>query len=150
MNLQESEDEEPSYALAILNGTTKPKNNRFCIVDGENYLSFTEHTWICDTGSPCHITNQSTSMYDMESIDEPVQSNCGGMQATKKGKLCCNIKQVGGLMIDKKFSPVKYCPKSESNLFSTACELSQGTTSGNDTHKNIILKKGDELVVFDH
>ena len=34
MDLQESEDEEPSCALAIL-GTAKPENNMFCIVDGE-------------------------------------------------------------------------------------------------------------------
>ena len=45
---------------------------------------------------------------------------------------------------------VKYFPKSEANHFSITCALSQGAALGNDAHKNIILKKGDELVMFDH
>ena len=72
------------------------------------------------------------------------------MQATKKGKLCCNIKQMDGSMTEKVFSPVKYCPKSEANLFSITNELSQNTTLGNDAHKNITLKKSDKLDVFGH
>ena len=56
-------------------------------------------------------------MYNVGSVNEPVQGSCGGMQTTKKGKLCCNVKQVDGLMIEKILSPVKYCPKSEVNLF---------------------------------
>ena len=72
MDLQDSEDEKPTYALAIFNGTAKPENSMFCTVDGEKYPSFTEHTWMGDTVSSCHITNQSTFMYDMESIGEPV------------------------------------------------------------------------------
>ena len=67
MDLQQTEDEEPSYALVILDGTAKPENSMICIVDGEKYPLFTEHTWIGDTGSLCHITNQSTSMYDVKS-----------------------------------------------------------------------------------
>ena len=34
MDLQESEDKEPSYALAILDGTAIPKNIMFCTVVG--------------------------------------------------------------------------------------------------------------------
>ena len=148
MDLQKSEDEESSYALAILDGTAKPKNTMFCTVDGEKYPSFTEHTWIGDAGSSCHITNQSTSVYDVESINEHVQDICGGMQATKKGKLCCNRKQVDGSMTEKVLSPMNCFPKSDANLFSIACELSQGATLGNDANKNITLKNGDILVVF--
>ena len=57
--------------------------------------------------------------------------------------------KTGGLMTEKVFSPVKYCLKSEANPFSITCELSKGATLGNDAHKNITLKKGDDLVVFD-
>ena len=55
-----------------MKGTEKPENSMFCLLDAEKYPSFTKHTWIGDTGSSCHITNQSTSMYDMEIINEPV------------------------------------------------------------------------------
>ena len=73
----------------------------FCIVDGEMYLSFIEHTWIGDTSSSCHIINQSTCMFYDESINESVQDSFGGVQATKKGMLCCNLIQVDGLMTEK-------------------------------------------------
>ena len=69
-NLQKSEDEEQSDALAILDGTAKLENSR-----------------IGDIGSSCNITNQSTSMYDVESINEHVKGSCGGMKTTKKGEL---------------------------------------------------------------
>ena len=92
MDLYKSEDGEPSYALTILNGAAKPEHNMFSTVDGEKYASFTEHTWIGDTGSSCHNTNQSTSMYNEESINEPVHGSFRGVQATKKEKFCCNIK----------------------------------------------------------
>ena len=46
-------------------------------------------------------------------------------------------------MTKKVLSPVKYCPKSEADLFSMTCELSQG-------EKEYHIKKGDELVVFHH
>ena len=35
MDFQESEDEEPSYALAILHETAKPEESMFYTVDGE-------------------------------------------------------------------------------------------------------------------
>ena len=57
---------------------------------------------------------------------------------TKKGKLCSNMKQMDGLMIDKDLFPVKYCPKSEANLFSITCELSQDEILALEYH----LKKG--------
>ena len=70
------------------------------------------------------------------------------MQATKKGKLCFNIKQVDGSMAKKVLFSVNYCPKSEAKHFSITFELFQGASLGN-AHKNITLKKVDELVVFD-
>ena len=88
-------------------------------------------------------------MYDVESISKSVQGSCSGMQATKNGKLCCNIKQVDGSMMGKVLFFFKYCPKSETKLFSINCELSQGATLENESHKNIAFKEGDELVVFD-
>ena len=117
MDLQYCEDKVPSYALAKFYGIAKLENGMFCAVDGEKYPSFTEHTQISNTSSSCHITNLSTSMYDAESINEPVKDNCGVMQATNKGKLCCNIKQVDSLMTEKSLSPVKSCHESEANLF---------------------------------
>ena len=36
VDILESEDEEPSYAWAILNETTKSENSMFCTVDGGN------------------------------------------------------------------------------------------------------------------
>ena len=51
---------------------------------------------------------------------------------------------------EKVLSLVKYYCKSEANCFSITCELSQCATLGDDAHKNITLKKGDEIVVFDH
>ena len=52
-------------------------------------------------------------------------------------------------MTEKVLSPVKYCHKSDANLFSITCELSQGATIQNDAHKNIKLNRGDELIAFD-
>ena len=40
------------------------------------------------------ISNQFSFMYDVESNNGSIQGCCGDIQATKKGKLCCNVKQV--------------------------------------------------------
>ena len=48
MGLQQSEHEEPSYVLAMLNGTAKLEISMFGILD-EGQSSVTEHTWIGDT-----------------------------------------------------------------------------------------------------
>ena len=53
-------------------------------------------------------------------------------------------------MTEKVLSLVKYCSKSEANLFFITQDLSQGTTLENDAQKNITLEKGDELVIFDY
>ena len=103
--------------LATFHETAKPGNSMFCTLDDEKYHSFTEHTWIGNTGSSCNFT--------------------------------CNIKQVDGLIKEVVLFPVEYYLKSEANLFSIICELFQGTILGNDACKNITLKKGDGLVMFD-
>ena len=73
----EKSNEESSYVLAIIDGTSKPKNSMFCTVDEEKYHLFTAYTRISDTDSSCHITNQSAFMYNKEIINKPVQGSCG-------------------------------------------------------------------------
>ena len=41
MDFEVFEDAEPSFALAIHDGTTKPENSMFCKVDEEKYPPFT-------------------------------------------------------------------------------------------------------------
>ena len=78
---------------------------------------------------------------NVETINDLVQGSCGGKQATKKGKLCYNKKQVNSSMMENALFPVKYCPKSGVNLFLVTCEFAQGETLENDAHKNITLKR---------
>ena len=86
-------------------------------------------------------------MYDVKSINKPLQGSCDGIQATKRGKFV-QIKRIYGSIREKVLFPIKYCPESEASIFSVTCYLSQGVTWRNDANSSITLKKDDELAEF--
>ena len=81
---------------------------------------------------PCMIWEVSMSLF------KAVVVVC---KQIRNGKLCCNIKQVDALMMEKVLFPVKYFLKSKARLYSITCELSHGATLGNDAFSNITLKR---------
>ena len=74
--------QKPSYALATLDRNANSENNAFYTVDCENYHAFTEYSWFDDICFLWH-NKQAYSMYDVESINEPVICICGNIQGTK-------------------------------------------------------------------
>ena len=58
-----------------------------CTIDGGTFFSFTNNTWIGDSGASCHITNDNTGLYDISDIDKLIQGSSGILLAAKKGKL---------------------------------------------------------------
>ena len=65
-----------------------------CTIDGNSFHMFTKNTWIGNSGTSCHITNDETGMFDVIEIQESIQGSSGTMPATKKGKLQVTIQQV--------------------------------------------------------
>jgi hypothetical protein len=74
----------------------------FHVIDGVEYPSFTDNTWIGDTGSSCHIVNDDTGLYDITPISEVV-GGIGGqsIRATKMGRLNVVIKQADGTQVKR-------------------------------------------------
>ena len=65
-----------------------------CTIDGTSFHTFTKNTWIGDSSSSCHITNNEKGIFEVIKIDESIQGSSGTMPATKKGKLRVIVWQV--------------------------------------------------------
>ena len=65
-----------------------------CNINGDNFYSFTENTWISDSGASHHITNDDTGLFDITNIYKWIQESSSNMLVPKKGKLCINVHQV--------------------------------------------------------
>ena len=53
-----------------------------CTIYGDSFYMLTNHTWIDDSGTSCHITNDNTDMFDVEQIDGSSEN----MKALKRGR----------------------------------------------------------------
>ena len=60
-------------------------------------MNMEEWIWIRDSGAPCHMTNDETSMFEVKTIqDEITIGNGKPLMATKIGKLILDIMQKDG------------------------------------------------------
>eukprot|EP00984_Skeletonema_dohrnii_P022875 scaffold11976_cov67-Skeletonema_dohrnii-CCMP3373.AAC.1 len=122
-----------------------------CTIDGQVYPSFTKKTWFGDTGASCHITNDDSGMYEVESIDEPIAGigrDC--IRATKKGKKLCQIEHSDGTIVEKVLSPCKFAAEASDNLLSITAELSNGADLSKDVNNNIMLTYSNgQDIIFD-
>ena len=106
-------------------------------IDENTCFLFTKNTWIEDSGASCHITNNSTSLFDIIDINESLQGSSRNMLAMKKGKLCINVWQVDGTDWVYTLWSVKLCPKVGANLFFLTCELLQRKNISSDHHGQV-------------
>ena len=60
-----------------------------------------DYTWLCNSGATCHLTNDSTGVYDVIEINETAIIDDGhGLEITKKGKLDMKVGQIDGSTCD--------------------------------------------------
>ena len=110
-----------------------------CTIDGKTFHMSTNKTWIGDSCTSCHITKNETSLLEITNTNKFVQRSSGSMSATKKGQLHVNVHKVNGIEEVHILWPIKWCPKTGTNLFFLTCKLLQGNTIICD-HKNNILR----------
>ena len=58
-----------------------------CTIDEETFLLLAKNTWIGDSCTSHHNTNNDTGLYDITKINKSVQGSLGNMFAIKKGSL---------------------------------------------------------------
>ena len=75
-----------------------------CTINDDLFYTFTKNTWISDTDTSIHITNNDISMCH---IHESEQGSLGHMKAMKKGK----IQQIDGSGMTNILWPLKYCTR---------------------------------------
>ena len=79
-----------------------------CNTHGETFYSFTKNTWIDNSCTSCHITNNDSGLFDVTKISESIQRSSGSMPVRKKGKLCINVQKVDGTeWVHILFSPLQ-------------------------------------------
>ena len=122
----------------------KSKISSHATVNGDQYARFCKHTWIADTGTSCHVTNDDSDMYDVTEISELIGgAGPESIMATKKGKLRRLAIQRDGSLIEKVLDPVKYAPKARESLFCLNRELEQGARLSSDADLNTVLTYPD-------
>ena len=114
------------------------------------YFLFKKNTWIRDSGTSCHITNNDTGLYDIININKSVQGSSSIMPAMKKDKLLVIVLQVNGAEQIYTLWPVKFCPTAGANLFSLTCKLSQGNKISSDQLNNIVINTPSGNIILDH
>ena len=124
----------------------------FHVIDGVEYPSFTDNTWIGDTGSSCHIVHDDTGLYDITPISEVV-GGIGGqsIRATKMGRLNVVIKQADGTLVRRVLYLVKYCLGATERIWSLNQELNDARLSTDDKHRYVLTYNDDQQtkIVFD-
>ncbi len=103
---------------------------------------------IGDSGASCFITNDPTSTYDAEPINESIEAANWLMTATIKGKKDVIIKQVDGRTTCHTMEPVKYCKQAKMNLFSLTSTLSKGGVLSSDDQNNIVINQDGMKIMF--
>ena len=112
-------------------------------------MNMDEWTWIGDSGASCHMTNNDTGMYEVQTIqDEITIGNGKPLIATKIGKLKVDIMQKDGSSMEVTLTGVKYVPNLFCKLFSITKALEKGLNIGNDG-KQIYLKTNNFKLTFD-
>ena len=76
----------------------------------KQYKKLKENTWLCDSSATCHLTDDSTGVYDIIKINETAIIGDGnGLRIIKKGKLNMKVGQnhgsPGDLTLDVKVAP---------------------------------------------
>ena len=80
-------------------GNTTDENQEHVLMADmlKQYNKLEENTWLCDSGAACHLTNDSTGVYDIIKINEMAIKGDGiGLKIIKKGKLDVNVGQNNG------------------------------------------------------
>ncbi len=70
--------------------------SRMCNIDGQRFYPFSSRTWFWDSGAPCFITNDPTSIYDADPINESIEASIWLMKTKIHGKKDVFLKQVDG------------------------------------------------------
>ena len=95
--------------VALCTDPSRKRNqSKSCVIDGVQYASFTNKTWIGDSGASCHLDNDDSGMYDVEDINDIIGMPDGKstVRATKKGRKQFVIEQLDGTTAIKEFYPV--------------------------------------------
>jgi hypothetical protein len=112
-------------------------------------VPLTRYSWVADTGSTCHLTNNLEGMFDVKQDDSQIQIGDGKyMQATKIGKLNVTAMQKDGTTTRFTLDRVKYVPELHCNLFSLTAAIKNGCQLGNKG-LSISLRKGPIAITFD-
>ena len=92
----------------------------------KKYNKLEENTWLCDSGTTCHLMNDPTGMYDIIKINETaIIGNGNGLEITKKGKLNVKVEQNDGSTCDLTFE-VKVMPEVAHQLLSLTMLMQEG------------------------
>ena len=103
------------------------------------FFLFTKNTWIRDSGTLCHTTNNDKGLYDVTNIYKLVQGSSGRMATTEKGKLHMKVCQVNGSKQLHMLWPVNYCAKVSASLSLLLCKLLQDNKIQSDQKYNIVI-----------
>ena len=111
-NNKRQSSKQDDKATVVLMGVDNPENKM-------------ENMWIGDTGASCHMTNDDTNMYDVQTINETIETAGEPSRATKIGKLDLMMYQ-GLQKITITLEKVKYIPRSSYKLFSITAAIGKG------------------------
>ena len=122
----------------------KRNQSKSCVIDVVQYASFTNKTWIGDSGASCHLDNDGSGMYDVEDINDIIGMTDGKstVRATKKGRKGFVVEQLDDTTAIKELYTVKYTPGISDRLLSINAELSNGVVLSSDNRNNLVLTYG--------
>ena len=101
-----------------------------------------DHTFLCDTGASCHLTNSLEGMSDMVKSDCQIKIGSGKQLSSKiVGTKNMVITHKDGSTMDITLENCRYVPDLWVSLFSVNKALASGYNLANDGLK-IILTKG--------
>ena len=96
----------------------KVKNRKKCTVNGESFFTFTKFTWVANSGASSHMTNDDSSLKNLEIINDLFHSALGTIIAMEKRMKKVHVMQTDGSVKNMTLYLVKYCKDSMSNLLS--------------------------------